>query len=86
MFAANAAWTVAATMAFNLALAVARIAGARPATATTAAIRRRLIHIAARLVTTARRLHPHLPATRPWATALTNRLDATCGPAPEPST
>jgi hypothetical protein len=65
VFTANAAWTVAATIAFNLTRAAASLAGAGLAKATTATIRRRLIHVAARLVTTARRLHLHLPATWP---------------------
>jgi hypothetical protein len=86
VFTANAAWTVAATIAFNLTRAAASLAGAGLAKATTATIRRRLIHVAARLVTTARRLHLHLPATWPWAAAFTTLFEATCGPPPAPST
>jgi hypothetical protein len=67
------------------AVATARRAGAAGlAKATTATIRRRLIHIAARVVTTARRLH--LPATWPWAAAFTNLFEATCGRPPAAST
>jgi len=80
VFTANAAWTVAATIAFNLTRAAASIAGDGLAKATTATIRQRLIHVAARVVSTARRLHLHLPATWPWAAAFTNLFEATCGP------
>ena len=86
VFTANAAWAVAATIAFNLTRAAASIAGAGLAKATTATIRRRLIHVAARVVTTARRLHLHLPATWPWAAAFTTLFQATCGPTPAPPT
>lgn len=85
-FTANAAWTTLATIAFNLTRAAASIAGVGLAKATTATIRRRLIHVAARVVTTARRLHLHLPATWPWAAAFTNLFEATCGPPPPAST
>jgi hypothetical protein len=86
VFTANAAWTVAATIAFNLTCAAATLAGPTHARATTATIRRRLIHVAARVVTTARRLHLHLPATWPWAAAFTTLFEGTCGPPPAPST
>ena len=86
VFTANAAWDTLATIAFNLTRAAASVAGAGLARATTATIRRRLIHVAARVVTTARRLHLHLPATWPWAAAFTNLFEATCGPPPAPST
>ena len=84
MFTTNAAWTTLATIAFNLTRAAASIADAGLAGATTATIRRRLIHVDARVVTTARRLH--LPATWPLAAAFTNLFEATCGPPPAPST
>ena len=86
VFTANAAWTTLATIAFNLTRAAASIAGAGLAKATTATIRRRLIHVAARVVSTARRLHLHLPATWPWAAAFTTLFQATCGPPPPAST
>ena len=86
VFTANAAWTVAATIAFNLTRAAATLAGVGLAKATTATIRRRLIHVAARVVTTARRLHLHLPATWPWAAAFTHLFEATCRPPPAPAT
>jgi hypothetical protein len=86
VFTANAAWTTLATIAFNLTRAAATLAGRAHARATTATIRRRLIHVAARVVTSARRLHLHLPVTWPWAAAFTNLFEATCGPPPAPST
>ena len=73
-------------IAFNLTRAAATLAGDDLAKATTATIRRRLIHVAARVVTTARRLHLHLPATWPWAAAFTTLFQATCGPPPAPPT
>lgn len=79
-FTANAAWTTLATIAFNLTRATAAIAGTTMARATTATIRRRLIHIAARVASTARRLHLHLPAAWPWAPAFTTVFEATCRP------
>ncbi|MES6118750.1 transposase, partial [Cutibacterium acnes] len=60
--------------------ATAAIAGTTMARATTATIRRRLIHIAARVASTARRLHLHLPAAWPWAPAFTTVFEATCRP------
>jgi hypothetical protein len=67
VFNANAAWLVCAVMAFNLTRAAASVttspALARAATAT---IRRKLIHVPARIATSARRLHLHLPSRWPW--------------------
>ncbi|WP_313555728.1 transposase, partial [Miniimonas arenae] len=83
---ANAAWTTLATIAFNLTRAAASLAGRTHARATTATIRRRLIHVGARVLTTARRLHLRLPATWPWADAFTNLFKATCGPPPAATT
>ncbi|NMM16485.1 MAG: IS1380 family transposase [Cellulomonas sp.] len=85
-FTANAAWTTLATIAFNLTRAAATLAGVALAKATTATIRRHLIHVAARVACTARHLHLHLPATWPWAAAFTNLFEATCGPPPAAST
>ncbi|WP_448058935.1 IS1380 family transposase [Cellulomonas hominis] len=79
-FTANAAWATLGAIAFNLTRAAATLTGEALARATTATIRRRLIHVAARVVTTARRLHPHLPATWPRASAFMNLFEATCGP------
>lgn len=86
VFTANAAWATLATIAFNLTRTAATLAGRAQARATTATIRRRLIHVAARVVTSARRLHLHLPETWPWAAAFTTLFEATCGPPPPAST
>ncbi|MDX2378112.1 IS1380 family transposase [Microbacterium sp. LRZ72] len=77
LFAANSAWLVLATIAFNLTRAAGVIAdqAGRLAKATTATIRRTLIHIPARLARSARRTTMHLPAAWPWETAY-NRLFA----------
>jgi hypothetical protein len=54
-------------MAFNLTRAAATLTKTVAlAIATTATIRRRLINIPARLATSARRLHLHLPTNWPW--------------------
>ncbi|RBY78831.1 IS1380 family transposase [Blastococcus sp. TF02A-26] len=70
VFTANAAWLVCAVMAFNLTRAAATVthtpALARAATAT---IRRKLIHVPARIATSARRLRLHLPTDWPWEKA-----------------
>ena len=65
-FNANAAWLAIATMAFNLTRALGVTAGGRYARAETATIRAQLIHTPARIATSARRLHLHLPTRWPW--------------------
>jgi hypothetical protein len=82
MFTANAAWLVLAVMAFNLTRAAAVLAGGELAKATTATIRRKLLNVAARIASSARRITLHLPLGWPWQhhwTALFNRV---CGPPP----
>jgi len=69
-FAANGAWLVLATMAFNLTRAVATITGSSLAKATTATIRRTLITVPARIASSARRLIVHLPSAWPWASSM----------------
>ncbi|HEX2398695.1 MAG TPA: IS1380 family transposase [Mycobacterium sp.] len=61
VFAANAAWLVLAVMAFNLTRAAATLAGGELTKATTATIRRKLINVAARTASSARRTTLHLP-------------------------
>jgi hypothetical protein len=68
-YAANAAWLVLATMAFNLTRAAAAASGPHLARATTATIRRTLITVPARIARSARRLQLHLPAAWPWQQA-----------------
>src|SRR3954466_11773827 len=70
VFNANAAWLVCAVMAFNLTRAAATLTKvASLAKATTATIRRKLVVVPARIATSARRLHLHLPTNWPWEQA-----------------
>jgi len=69
IFTANAAWLVLAVIAFNLTRTAATIAGANLASATTATIRRKLVHIPARIASSARRIRLHLPEAWPCETA-----------------
>ena len=66
-FTANAAWLVAAAIAFNLTRAYGCLAGGRFAKAETATIRARLINIPARTASSARRILLHLPRDWIWA-------------------
>ena len=68
-FAANSAWLVLATIAFNLTRALGVTAGGRYARAETATIRAHLIHTPARVATSARRIRLHLPTRWPWASS-----------------
>ena len=79
-FAANSAWLVLATMAFNLTRAAGALASIFHAKATTATIRAQLIAVPARIARSARRLRLHLPEQWPWQTAWTQLFDATLGP------
>ncbi|MFN2344301.1 MAG: transposase, partial [Dermatophilaceae bacterium] len=69
-----------AVMAFNLTRAAATLTGTRRlARATTATLRRTLVHVPARIATSARRLTLHLPQAWPWQhawTALFERVNA----------
>ena len=66
-FNANAAWLTFAAAVFNLMRTGGRIAGAFHAKATGATLRRTLINVLARIATSARRIHLHLPEDWPWA-------------------
>ncbi len=68
-FTANSAWLAIATIAFNLTRALGVTAGGRYPRAETATIRANLIHTPARVSTSARQHHLHLPTQWPWATA-----------------
>ena len=70
-FSANSAWLVCAVLAFNLTRAAATSAGGDLTRATTPTIRRTLINIPARVASSARRLHLHLPQRWPWQDAWT---------------
>ncbi|MGH3636137.1 MAG: IS1380 family transposase, partial [Mycobacterium sp.] len=65
-FAANSAWLVLATIAFNLTRAAGTLASGFHARATGATIRRQLITVPARIATSARRITLHLPTFWPW--------------------
>lgn len=79
-FMANSAWLACAVMAFNITRAAGVIAGGRFARATTGAIRRTLISVAARVAYSARRLTLHLPKRWPWDTEWTELFTWTAGP------
>ncbi|UJP09660.1 IS1380 family transposase [Microbacterium sp. KUDC0406] len=83
-FAANSAWLVLATIAFNLTRAAGLIAdhAGRLATATTATIRRTLISVPARLARSARRITLHLPEAWPWQSAFDRLFITTHAPPP----
>jgi hypothetical protein len=66
-FQANAAWLALAATAFNLMRAAGRLAGPFHAKATGATLRRTLINTPARIASSARRIHLHLPDGWPWA-------------------
>lgn len=79
-FAANAAWLVLAVCAFNLTRAAATLAGPAFAKATTGTIRAKLIHLPARVASSARRRTLHLPHHWPWQDAWTDLFTRICGP------
>ena len=90
-FTANAAWLVLAVIAFNLTRAAATLTegdtanptkGGRLAKATTGTIRRKLIHVPARVASSARRVILHLPRDWPWEDAWTELFRQACGPPP----
>ena len=85
-FSANAAWLVCAVIAFNLTRSAASLTGPALAKATTATIRRKLIHIPARIARSARQIVLHLPQHWPWQTAWTALLTRACGPPATQST
>ena len=81
-FAANSAWLVCATMAFNLTRAAGALASAFHAKATTGTIRAQLINVPARLARSARRLTVHLPTAWPWEQAWRRMLTQANAPPP----
>ncbi len=66
-YPANAAWVAHAAIAFNLARATSTAAGQHAARWPT--LRRRLLHVPARIATSGRRLTLHLPTGWPWEQA-----------------
>jgi len=85
-FTANAAWLILAVMAFNLTRAAATLADTAMAKATTATIRRKLVHVPARVASSARRLTLHLPTAWPWENAWTTLFTGLCAPPPQVTT
>lgn len=69
VFAANSAWLVAAVMAYNLTRAAGLLAAGPLGKARTGTIRRKLIHVPARIASSARRIRLHLPEAWPWKAA-----------------
>jgi hypothetical protein len=84
VFTANSAWLVLAVIAFNLTRAAGILAdhAGRLARATTATIRRTLVHVPARLARSARRITLHLPAAWPWQNAFARLFTITHAPPP----
>ena len=85
-FTANAAWLVLAVIAFNLTRAAGTLADGSMAKATTATIRRKLVHVPARIASSARRLTLHLPRAWPWEDAWTTLFTGLCAPPPAAAT
>ena len=52
------------------------------AKATTGTLRRKLVHVPARIASSAPRLTLHLPTGWPWQTAWTDLFTRVCGPPP----
>lgn len=80
IFTANAAWLVLATIAFNLARAVGALTGTDLGKARSGTIRRKLIHVPARISTSARRVVLHLPTDWPCENGWTTLFATACGP------
>ncbi len=68
-FAANSAWLVCAVMAYNLTCPAGILAEGGFVKARTATIRRKLIHVPARIASSARKIRLHLPQSWPWQDA-----------------
>jgi hypothetical protein len=80
VFTANAAWLVLAVVAFNLTRAAGAMTGTDLARATTATLRRKLIHVPARAASRGRRLVLHLPQAWPWQNAWSDLFDRLADP------
>jgi hypothetical protein len=80
-FPANSAWLVLAVIAFNLTRAAAALTAAPElARATTATVRRKLIHVPARVASSGRRITLHLPQLWPWQQPWTRLFDRVADP------
>ena len=80
VFTANAAWLVLACIAFNLTRAAGTLTDTDLARATTGTIRRKLVNLPARIATSARKIHLHLPQDWPWETAWATLFGHAYGP------
>jgi hypothetical protein len=80
VFTANAAWLVLAVIAFNLTRVAGVMTGTELARATTATLRRKLIHVPARAAFRGRRLVLHLPRAWPWQDAWRDVFDRLADP------
>jgi hypothetical protein len=86
-FTANSAWLVLAVIAFNLTRAAAALTAAPELVrATTATVRRKLIHVPARVASSARRITLHLPQHWPWQQPWTHLFDRVADPPATAST
>jgi hypothetical protein len=86
-FTANSAWLVLAVIAFNLTRAAATLTAAPDLVrATTATVRRKLIHVPARVASSARRITLHLPQPGPGSSAWTHLFDRVADPPATAST
>jgi hypothetical protein len=86
-FTANSAWLVLAVITFNLTRAAAALTEAPELVrATTATVRRKLIHVPARVASSARRITLHLPHAWPWQQAWTHLFDRVADPPATAST
>ena len=86
-FTANSAWLVLAVIAFNLTRAAAALTAAPELVrATTATVRRKLIHVPARVASSARRITLHLPQHWPWQQPWTHLFDRVSDPPATAST
>lgn len=80
VFTANAAWLVLACITFNLTRAAGTLASPTLGKAVTATVRRKLINVAARVSTSARRITLHLPEHWPWEEGWIKLFTNACGP------
>lgn len=80
VFTANAAWLVLACIAFNLTRTAGTLTDTDLARATTGTIRRKLVTLPARIATSARKIHLHLPQDWPWETAWATLFGHAHGP------
>ena len=83
-FNANAAWLAAAAMAFNLTRTAGTLARGQFTKATTGTIRTKIINVAARTASSARRIRLHLPENWPWQDGWEKLID-TIFPPPKPA-